>query len=79
VNIVDFSFAPNHIKVPVGTTVTWTETGVFPHTATDNNGAFDSKTLQRGEKYSFKFDKVGTYDYVCVIHPFMIGQVEVVQ
>lgn len=78
-NIVDFGFSPNHVKIPVGTTVTWTETGVFPHTATATNGAFDSKTLQRGDKYSFKFDKVGTYDYFCVIHPFMIGQVEVVE
>lgn len=79
VDIKDFLFAPNHIKIPAGTTVTWTETGVFPHTATANDGAFDSKTLQRGQKYSFKFDKAGTYDYFCVIHPFMIGQVEVTQ
>lgn len=76
--IEDFMFAPNHIKVKAGTTVTWTQNGVFPHSATADDGSFDSDVLNTGEKFSLKFDKPGTYKFHCTPHPFMIGQVEVV-
>lgn len=79
VELEDFYFDPNHIQVPVGTTVTWTGAGVFPHTASADDGSFGSGALHKGEKYSFKFSQAGTYNYHCDLHPFMIGQVEVVQ
>jgi plastocyanin len=29
------------------------------------------------DTFTVKFEKAGTYDYVCVIHPWMTGEVEV--
>ncbi|MFL5761257.1 MAG: PQQ-dependent dehydrogenase, methanol/ethanol family [Thermomicrobiales bacterium] len=80
VDIIDFGFSPGVIVVPPGTTVTWTNTGKQPHSATStvsetNAVQFDSGILQPGESYSFTFDKAGTYDYFCVPHPFMRGKV----
>jgi len=80
VSIVDFAFQPGTIIVPPGTTVTWTNDGAQPHSATStvsetNPVKFDSGILNPGQSYSFTFDKPGTYDYFCVPHPFMRGKV----
>jgi quinohemoprotein ethanol dehydrogenase len=80
VDIVDFAFDPGTIIVPPGTTVTWTNTGAQPHSATStvsetNPIQFDSGILNPGDSYSFTFDTPGTYDYFCVPHPFMRGKV----
>ena len=71
---------PGTIIVPPGTTVTWTNTGSQPHSATStvsetNPVTFDSGILNTGQSYSFTFDTPGTYDYFCVPHPFMRGKV----
>jgi quinohemoprotein ethanol dehydrogenase len=80
VEIIDFAFNPGTIIVPPGTTVTWTNTGAQPHTATStvsetNPVTFDSGILDPGQSFSFRFDTPGTYDYFCTVHPFMRGKV----
>jgi plastocyanin len=77
VSIKNFAFDPPNTTVSAGTTVTWVNNDQVPHTATANDGAFDSGTLQPGQSYSFKFDKAGTYAYHCNIHPYMTGTVTV--
>ena len=71
VRIVDFSFTPPTIDVPVGTKVTWTNAGPSNHTVTANDGSFDSGTIQRNGSYSFTPTKAGTFAYHCSIHPTM--------
>jgi alcohol dehydrogenase (cytochrome c) len=80
VSIIDFAFQPGTIIVPPGTTVTWTNDGAQPHSATStvsesNAVKFDSGILNPGQKFSFTLDKPGTYDYFCIVHPFMRGKV----
>ena len=77
VSIKGFAFNPPNATVAPGTTVTWVNDDQAPHTATANDGAFDSGTLQPGQSYSFVFDKPGTYAYICDLHPFMKGSVVV--
>jgi plastocyanin len=77
VNIVDFAFQPASISVPVGTTVTWHNTGSAQHTVTAFNGAFDSGTLDPGSSFSVTFSNPGTYMYHCTIHRTMVGTVQV--
>jgi len=77
VSIKNFAFNPPNATVAPGTTVTWVNNDQAPHTATANNGAFDSGTLQPGQSYSFTFDKPGTYAYHCNIHPDMTATVTV--
>jgi manganese oxidase len=77
VSIKNFAFNPPNATVAPGTTVTWVNNDQTAHTATANDGAFDSGTLQPGKSYSFKFDKPGTYAYHCEIHPYMTATVTV--
>ena len=49
IQIVDLAFEPASLRVEPGTTVTWTNTGVAPHTVTAEDDSFDSGTLESGE------------------------------
>jgi len=77
VKIDNFSFGPAAATVAVGTTITWTNHDDIPHTVTSTDGVFKSKVLDTDEKFSFTFDKPGTYPYFCTIHPKMTGKVVV--
>ena len=74
VDIVDFAFAPEVIRVEPGTTVTWTNRDtarhdVHPDDPTDAFGR--SELLAQGESYSVTFNDVGEYSYFCSPHPYM--------
>ena len=75
--ILDYSFSPATITVHVGDTITWTNQGKQPHTATASDGSFDTGTLHTGQSGSHVFTKAGTFSYICSIHPFMHGTVVV--
>jgi len=77
VKIDNFVFGPQAITVPVGTTVTWTNSDDIPHTAVSTDGVFKSKVMDADEKFSYTFTKAGTYSYYCSVHPKMTGQVVV--
>ena len=77
VNIDNFSFGPQELKVPVGTTVVWTNRDDIPHNVVSTEGVFKSKVLDTDEKFSFTFTKPGAYPYFCSIHPKMTGKVVV--
>jgi plastocyanin len=77
VKIDNFSFGPPTATVAVGTTITWTNHDDIPHTVVSTDGLFKSKVLDTDEKFSFTFDKPGTYLYFCSIHPKMTGKVVV--
>jgi plastocyanin len=61
-----YRFAPEDITVQVGTTVTWTNNDNFTHTV-KVDGEEDHK-VGRGDSVSIKFDKPGSYHYVCTLH-----------
>jgi plastocyanin len=77
VTIDNFSFGPQTLTVPVGTTVTWVNRDDIPHTVVSTDGVFKSKVRDTDEKFSFMFDKAGTYPYYCSVHPKMTGKVVV--
>ena len=78
VAIVDNDFEPTSISVSVGDTVTWTNTGSNPHTVTsDEEGVWDSGTLDSGATFTFTFEEAGTVTYHCNIHPSMQAEVVV--
>ena len=77
VKIDNFVFGPPTLTVPVGTTVTWTNSDDIPHTSVSTDGVFKSKVLDTDEKFSYTFTKAGTYPYYCTIHPKMTGNVVV--
>jgi LPXTG-motif cell wall-anchored protein len=75
--ISDFKFTPGTLTVHVGDTVTWTNDGPTDHTATADDGSFNTGTLKKGQSASHTFTKTGTFAYICAIHPFMKGKVVV--
>lgn len=77
VTIADFNFTPASITVHVGDTVQWVNNGPSAHTATADNGSFNTGVLQKGQSASVTFHSPGTFAYHCAIHPFMHGTVVV--
>ena len=78
VKIDNFTFMPNALTVPVGTTVKWVNRDDIPHTVvSDDKTTFKSKALDTDDNFSYTFSKPGTYSYFCSIHPKMTGQVVV--
>ena len=75
VKIDNFSFGPQTLTVPVGTTVTWTNRDDIPHTIVSTDGVFKSKVRDTDETFSFTFTKTGTYTYFCSVHPKMTGKI----
>jgi plastocyanin len=79
VEIADFAYDPDPVTVQVGGKVIWLNQDSAPHTATAEDGSFDTGTLEQGKLKSETFKRAGTYAYVCEIHPTMHGTVEVVE
>ena len=76
--VEDYDFAPSALIVGLGTEVTWRNAGRADHTVTaEGDGAFDSGSLAPGAEFAHAFDRAGTYEYVCKVHPAMRGRVEV--
>jgi len=75
--IDNFSFKPALLNVKAGTKVTWVNHDDEPHTATDDDKRFNSKTLDTNDAFSFTFTEPGTYNYFCALHPKMRGQIVV--
>ncbi|HKW90196.1 MAG TPA: cupredoxin family copper-binding protein [Candidatus Acidoferrales bacterium] len=78
VEIKDFSFQPSEVTVSVGAKVVWVNKDEEPHTVTSTDRVFISKALDTDEEFSFTFDKPGTYEYFCSVHPRMVARVVVV-
>jgi plastocyanin len=69
-----YRFSPKVIEIKAGDTVTWKNDDNFTHTVRVEDGP-DHKA-GRGDSVSIRFDKPGTYDYVCTLHSHdMHGQV----
>ena len=76
VDIKDSAYIPDSVEIPVGATVTWTNSDTAPHTATaKDREALQSGTLNPGDSYSQTFDQPGTFDYFCEFHANMKGTI----
>jgi plastocyanin len=75
--VKDFMFTPMSLTVKAGSTVTWANMDEEPHTVVSNTGLFHSGALDTNESFSFKFDKPGSYQFACSIHPRMVGTIVV--
>jgi len=77
VKIKSFKFAPQILQVKVGDTIRWTNQDVAPHTATANEGGWDTSELTKGNS----FDVIVTVDmetsYFCAFHPHMKASFEI--
>lgn len=65
------TFSGKNITIQLGDTVTWTNIGVEDHTATSDNGLWDSGRMKPGQSFSHTFKTPGFYPYNCVYHKAM--------
>lgn len=79
VDIVEFTYQPDPVVVQVDGKVIWQNQDTAPHTATADDGSFDTGTIEKGKLGSETFKEAGTFTYFCEIHPTMHGTVEVVE
>ena len=79
VQIVEFTYQPDPVKVQVGGKVIWQNQDSAPHTATADDDSWDTGTIEQGKIGSETFKEAGTFAYFCEIHPDMRGTVEVVE
>ena len=78
-------YTPSVLTIKSGTVVTMTNTdGTGVHTFTSGtvdefepnpDGMFNSQVLMSGDAYERKFSQKGTYDYYCMLHTWMTGQI----
>ena len=72
-------YSPLSIEINPSTTVTWTNNDTMIHTVTDTKKTFDSEFIQPGGTWQHTFEKLGQYDYLCTLHPWMKGTVSVIE
>jgi len=77
VEIGNNTFNPAQLHVAPGTTVTFVNNDTVPHTATADNGAFDTKELPPGYSMDVFLDGEGTVPYHDELHPEMKGTIVV--
>ena len=74
-------FIPSPVTIDMGGTVTWENNDTAAHTATGGSategpsGVFDSSLVMAGSSFSHTFEDAGTFDYFCMVHPWMVGSV----
>ncbi|MFA5024759.1 MAG: cupredoxin domain-containing protein [Patescibacteria group bacterium] len=73
VDIKDFTFTPDYLTVKPGTTVVWTNNDTAAHKI--KSATFNSGTLSQGQTFSFTFNDLGTFAYICSFHTSMGGQI----
>ncbi|CAI9832515.1 Blue (Type1) copper domain-containing protein [Nitrosopumilaceae archaeon] len=79
----DECFLPSQITIAAGDTVTWDNADTAAHTVTAGSisegptGAFDSGLFLAGSQYSVTLEDPGTYEYFCLVHPWMAGSITV--
>ena len=74
-------FIPTTATIRAGGTITWMNGDTAAHTATAGtatNGpsdVWDSGLIMAGSSFSHTFEAAGTFDYFCMVHPWMSGVV----
>ena len=76
-------YIPLNLEVKEDTTVVWVNEDTVPHTVQSIDekgniiGLFNSAPLDTGERFAYTFEKEGTYNYFCSLHPWRVGVVTV--
>ncbi len=76
-------YIPAEVTINAGETVTWSNDDTAAHTVTSGtpsdgpDGTFDSSLFMAATTFEHTFDESGTYDYFCMVHPWMTGTIQV--
>jgi plastocyanin len=63
---------PSTLRVPLGTVVTWLNDDEFDHRlGATGEGGFEAPSISEGRSFQTRFNRVGTFEVACRIHPGM--------
>jgi LPXTG-motif cell wall-anchored protein len=68
VSMLDDDFSPAQISIAVGESVTFANQGDRPHTATADDGSFDTGSVDPAASAEVTFDTAGTFPFYCQFH-----------
>ena len=71
VAVENVQFSPPSLTAKSGERITWVNKDLFPHTATADAKAFDSKAIAPNAAWTWVAGKPGIYTYACTFHPTM--------
>lgn len=79
ITIVKNAFRPADMTVTVGSTVRWVNADDHPHRIEFEDKSFSTSAYLLGasQSASQRFDRAGSYNYSCMIHPEMRGIITV--
>ncbi len=69
VEIVEFKYDPDPVRVAAGTTIAWSNSDLAAHTVTADDGSWGSEYMAEGDVFTATFDEPGVYVYICELHP----------
>jgi len=76
----NLSFSPNPMNVSIGSTVRFFNADSQAHTATENQGRFDTSLIAPGATSGpITLTTAGSFGYHCSVHPSMVGAINVTQ
>ncbi len=78
-------YVPTSVSINTGDTISWSNDDTAAHTVTSGTpgeqasvgAVFDSSLFMAGATFDVTFDNPGSYDYFCMVHPWMVGNVQV--
>ncbi|MEX0785957.1 MAG: plastocyanin/azurin family copper-binding protein [Dehalococcoidia bacterium] len=73
VDIYNFAYDPDPIRVSAGQAVAWTNLDEAPHTVTADDASWGSGRLDRDQAVVLSFDEPGVYSYICALHPPLLS------
>jgi len=79
----DECYIPASVTISKGGKVVWTNDDTAAHTVTAGtpnegpSGTFDSSLVMGGNTFEYTFNESESYDYFCMVHPWMVGNVQV--
>lgn len=76
IEIRRFKFVPASLDVRPGDMIRWTNFDLAPHTATADDGGFDTGTLKRGESRTIEVTETLSRTYHCAFHPRMKARID---
>lgn len=77
IKIKDKLYSPTNLTIAKGTTIVWTNQAESGHSATAEDGSFDSENLNAGQTFSKVLTKPGTYKYYSSKNPMLRGTIQV--
>jgi plastocyanin len=72
------SFNPDEIIINKGEKITWINEDKTPHTVTSKDKLLFDSLLKQNEDFTYQFDKVGTFELGCTLHPWMHETINVI-